>query len=131
MGSVAAIARRPFAAAWSREAYAEEAERTDSIFLVADDGAVRGYVVARVFEAEAQILDLAADEDGRGLGRTLWAALSAAARSRGCRKMTLEVSQRNARALHFYRRAGTEIVGRRPKFYPDGSDAILMDFPLA
>ncbi|OGR45913.1 MAG: hypothetical protein A2X40_00985 [Elusimicrobia bacterium GWC2_65_9] len=131
MDSVAAIARRPFAAGWSREAYAEEAERTDSIFLVADDGVVRGYAMARVFEEEAQLLDLAAAEDGRGLGRTLWAALAAAARSRGCRKLTLEVSQMNTRALHFYRRAGTSIAGRRPNFYKDGSDAILMDFPLA
>jgi len=131
MGEIEILARRPFAAAWSRRAYAEEAERTDSIFLVADDGSVRGYAVARIFEAEAQLLDLAVAEDGRGLGRTLWAALAQSARGRGCRKLTLEVSEKNARALHFYRRAGGKVVGRRAKFYNDGSDAILMDFPLA
>lgn len=131
MGEIEALARRPFAAAWSRRAYADEAERTDSIFLVADDGAVRGYVLARVFEGESQLLDLAVVEDGRGVGRTLWSALAQAARGRGCRKITLEVSDKNSRAQHFYRRAGAKVVGRRPKFYNDGSDAILMDFPLA
>ena len=130
MGEIEALARRPFAAAWSRQAYADEAERTDSIFLVADDGAVRGYALARVFEGEAQLLDLAVAEDGRGLGRTLLSALGQAARSRGCRKITLEVSQMNSRAQHFYRRAWANVVGRRAKFYNDGSDAILMDFPL-
>ncbi len=111
-------------------AYAAEAERTDSVFLVVDDGSVRGYAVARVFEDEAQLMDVAAAEDGLGIGRALWAALAAAARSRGAAKLTLEVSSANSRALLFYKRTGAVVVGRRAKFYNDGSDGILMDFPL-
>lgn len=130
LAEVAAIAARPFAARWSREAYAAEAERTDSIFLVADDGTARGYAVARVYDGEAQLLDLAAAEDGQGVGRALWAALLKAARERGASKLTLEVSSANARARSFYARAGAKVVGRRPKFYNDGSDAVLMDLPL-
>ena len=110
---VAEIAKRPFAARWSREAYTEEAERTDSIFLVADDGAILGYAVARVFDDEVQLLDLAAAVDGQGVGRALWAALSAAARMRGAARLTLEVSSANSRALLFYKRAGALVVGRR------------------
>lgn len=130
LGEVAEIAKRPFAARWSREAYAAEAERTDSLFLVADDGAARGYAVARIFDQEAQLLDLAAAEDGKGVGRALWDALRTAARARGATRLTLEVSSANARARAFYARAGAKVVGRRPKFYNDGSDAILMDLPL-
>lgn len=130
VGEIAAIAKRPGAAGWSREAYAAEAERTDSLFLVADDGAAIGYAVARIFENEAQLLDFAAAADGRGTGRALWAALAAAARGRGAAKLTLEVSSANSRALLFYKRAGAHVVGRRPKFYNDGSDAILMDLSL-
>lgn len=130
MGEVEALACRAFAAAWSRRSYVEEAERPDSIFLVADDGAVRGYAVARACQGQAQLLDLAVAEDGRGLGRALWSALVAQARLRGCREVTLEVSEANGRACHFYRRAGARVVGRRAKFYNDGSDAILMDFSL-
>jgi ribosomal protein S18 acetylase RimI-like enzyme len=130
IGEIAEIAGRAGAARWSREAYAAEAERTDSIFLVADEGKAVGYAVARIFEAEAQLLDIAAAEDGRGTGRALWAALAAAARARGAAKLTLEVSSANSRALLFYKRAGAHVVGRRPKFYNDGSDAVLMDFTL-
>jgi ribosomal-protein-alanine N-acetyltransferase len=130
VGEVVALAERPHAARWSREAYAAEAERTDSLFLVADDGAVRGYALARVFDGEARLLDIAAAEDGKGIGRALWAALADAARARGAAKLTLEVSSGNGRALLFYKRAGALVVGRRAKFYNDGSDAILMDFPL-
>jgi ribosomal-protein-alanine N-acetyltransferase len=130
--AVAALARREFAAGWSRDAYAAEAARADSLFLVwaSADGAVRGYVVARVQEAEARLLDLASAEDGRGIGRELWGALAAAASARGARALTLEVSDRNARARAFYERAGAVVVGRRPKFYNDGSDAVLMNRSL-
>jgi ribosomal protein S18 acetylase RimI-like enzyme len=130
VGEIVEIAKRPYAARWSREAYAAEAERTDSLFLVADDGTVRGYAIARLFDAEAQLLDLAAAVDGEGAGRALWAALAAAARARGASKLTFEVSSANSRALLFYKRAGAHVVGRRAKFYNDGSDAVLMDFPL-
>jgi ribosomal protein S18 acetylase RimI-like enzyme len=130
--AVAAIAGRAFAARWSVEAYAAEAERADAVFLIAaaDGGAVRGYAAARLFSAEARLLDFAVAEDGRGTGRALWAALSAAAAARGASTLTFEVSSANARGLSFYARAGARVVGRRAKFYNDGSDAILMDFPI-
>ncbi|NNN06023.1 MAG: GNAT family N-acetyltransferase [Elusimicrobia bacterium] len=128
--AVAALARREFAAGWSCEAYAAESGRADALFLVAEDGGVRGYALARAQDAEARLLDFAAAEDGRGIGRALWAALADAARRAGARTLTLEVSERNGRARAFYARAGARVVGRRPKFYNDGADALLMDVPL-
>ena len=130
VGEISEIAKRPNAARWSREAYAAEIGRPGSIFLVADDGAVCGYAVARLFQDKAELLDFAAAGDGRGTGRMLWAALAAAARARGAATLTLEVSSANSRALLFYKRAGARVAGRRVKFYNDGSDAILMDFSL-
>ena len=66
----------------------------------------------------------------KGLGRALLAAIMKEARAAGCVQLTLEVSERNIPALALYRRAGGRVVGRRPKFYNDGSDALLMDLPL-
>jgi len=131
VAEVAEIAKRPRAARWSREAYAAELERPDSIFLVADNGTVCGYAVARLLDETASLLDFAAAADGCGTGRALWSALAAAARARGAAKLTLEVSSANSRALLFYKRAGALVVGRRAKFYNDASDAILMDFILS
>ena len=130
VGEVADISRRAYAARWSRDAYEAETKRLDSVFLVADSGAVRGYAIARIFDDEARLLDFVSAEDGRGIGRDLWLELAAAARARGAAKLTLEVSSANSRALLFYKRAGARVVGRRAKFYNDGSDAVLMDFPL-
>lgn len=130
LAEVARIAGRAFAAHWSQAAYAAELERADSMFLVCDDGAVAGYAVARLVGDEAQLLDIAAEQDGGGAGRSLWSALAEAARARGAKTVTWEVSSANSRALLFYRRSGARVVGRRPKFYNDGSDAVLMDFSL-
>jgi len=127
LDEVAAIGARPFAAGWSREALAAELERPDSIFLVAPG---RGYALARVAGAECALLDLAAAEDGRGAGRALFSALTLAAKARGCARLTFEASALNTRALDFYAKAGARIVGRRPKFYYDGSDAVLLDLDI-
>lgn len=127
LDEVAATGKRRFAAGWSRAAFAAELGRPDSIFLVLPG---RGYCVARAVDGEARLVDLCVREDGRGAGRALWAALLAEAAARGCGRLTFEVSAANARALAFYAKAGATVAGRRPKFYTDGSDAVLMDLAL-
>jgi ribosomal-protein-alanine N-acetyltransferase len=127
LDAVAAIAKRKFAAGWSRAALAGELGRPDSIFLVVPS---RAYALARVVEDDCRLLDIAAESDGAGGGRALLAELARAAKARGCAKLSLEVSALNARALSFYTKAGAKVVGRRPKFYNDGSDAVLMDLDI-
>lgn len=118
---------RPFTAKWTAAALIEELSRPDSIFLVVPG---QGYTFARVVDEECRLLDIAAAADGGGCGRALLAGLASAAKARGCAKLSFEVSAANARALAFYGKAGAEVVGRRPKFYNDGSDAVLMDLTL-
>lgn len=124
---VAGVGARPFAAGWSPEALRAELERADSIFLVAAD---RGYALARVAGDDCVLLDLAAAFDGGGCGRALLAALKQAAKARGCRRISFEASAANARGQAFYQKAGAKVVGRRPKFYYDGSDAVLLDLDI-
>lgn len=124
---VAGVGARPFAAGWSPEALAAELKRADSIFLVVPE---RGYALARVAGDDCLLLDLAAAFDGGGCGRALLAALKEAAKARGCRKISFEASAANARGQAFYQKAGAKVVGRRPKFYYDGSDAVLLDLDI-
>lgn len=121
------LSRRRFAAAWSRASLEAELTRPDSLFLVVKE---RGYLLARLSEDGCAVLDFAVAEDGLGWGRALWACAVAEAGRRGVRRLTLEVSSANARALAFYAKAGATVVGRRAKFYTDGSDAVLMDVAL-
>ncbi len=129
--AVAALAkRRPFTAKWAISALAEEASRPGALFFVAVDGPIKGYALARLLEKEAGLLDLAVAEDGLGIGLALWTVLTQEASARGAQRLTLEVSAGNGRACAFYAKRGAKVVGRRPKFYYDGSDAVLMDLEL-
>ena len=122
---------RPYTAKWSTRALAHELDRLDSVFVVGDDsGKLRGYALARVVERDCRLLDLAAASDGAGCGRALMSALTLTAKARGCVKISFEVSAANERALAFYAKAGARVVGRRSKFYNDGSDAVLMDLDI-
>lgn len=134
LDAVCAIARHaPLAGGWSRAQYEEEIGSGKGLFAVLEEGEVRGFFILRRVEAEAQLVDIAVrpQDRGRGFGRALLDGAVLAARSWGSSQMTLEVSAANEPALRLYRRAGFQIVGRRPKFYNDRSDAILMDLPFA
>ena len=87
-----------------------------------------GFVLARVAADEAEILTLAVVPDARrqGQGGALLAEAMAGARLRGARVMFLEVSESNDAARGLYAAAGFTEVGRRRRYYPDGSDALLL-----
>jgi ribosomal-protein-alanine N-acetyltransferase len=134
LGAVCSIAQStPTSARWSRAQYEEEISSGRGLLAVVEEGEVRGYLVLRKVPPEAQLVDIAVRpaDCGRGLGAALLGCAAAAARGWGCAKITLEVSAANEPALRLYRRAGFQVVGRRPKFYNDRSDAILMDLLLA
>jgi len=126
----------PSAAGWSRRQFeAELSERgaKRSVFLVAEnDMIVAGHAVAWLVEEEVQILDIAVHKAmvRVGVGRILLEGLLGAAKAAGCRRATLEVSEANPAARSLYESSGFAVVGRRARFYEDGSDALLMDKAL-
>lgn len=120
----------PFTPHWTRRQFAEELGAERSRFLVIEErGRVLGYLVQRELRPEVQIINLAVHPQARrqGLGRRLLDHALREARGGGCAKATLELSLANEPGLRLYRGAGFQEVGRRKGFYPDGSDALLMD----
>lgn len=63
---------------------------------------------------------------GRGVGRSLLAAVEAKARELGCCKLTLEVLDQNARALRIYAAAGF----KRYALQPGSGEAIFLSKAL-
>lgn len=123
----------PTAPGWSRAQFEREMSSERSRLLVLEEeGMLRAYAGFWSIPPEAQVTTLvvAPEAAGRGLGRLLLEGLLKTCRHLGLERVTLEVSSANERALRLYRRAGFRIVGRRPKFYNDSSDAILMDLSL-
>lgn len=91
-----------------------------------------GFVLARTVADEAEILTLAVDPgmQRQGAGRVLLCAAMDGARQRGAIAMFLEVAPSNAAALALYGAAGFVQVGRRPRYYPGGGDALVLRGPL-
>ncbi|SDB69748.1 GNAT family N-acetyltransferase [Belnapia rosea] len=87
-----------------------------------------GLVLARAAAGEAEILTLAVAPAARrqGLGAMLLAGAMQGAVLRGAGEMFLEVAAGNAAALALYRSAGFAEVGRRRRYYADGSDALVL-----
>ncbi|MEK7859123.1 MAG: GNAT family N-acetyltransferase [Elusimicrobiota bacterium] len=128
--AVAAIAAsQPRSAGWNLAQFKEALQRIQ----VLNDGQVRGYAVFYEVFPEAQLVDVAIrpDDEGLGLGRKLLETAVAAFKDRAFTRVTLEVSGGNEAARGLYDALGFKVVGRRPKFYNDGSDAILMDLDLS
>lgn len=122
------------ASAWSSDSWAEEFARLAEdrvVLVVADEGAVVGYVVLLVPAAAEDPVDLlriavAPDERRTGIGGEL--LINALEWCAG-RTILLEVAAGNESARALYRRFGFEEISRRRGYYAGGEDAVIMRWP--
>lgn len=119
---------------WSRNHLLEAVSGgRERLWVAEEDGRTAGFGSLRLVPPEAE-LTLVVVEPGRvrrGLGRKILSRLHQAAHEAGCLLVGLEVSEKNRAAIALYEAAGYRVVGRRPKYYHDGSDALLMSLRLA
>ena len=96
--------------------------------LAESGGAPAGFAMGRVAAGEAEVLTLAVRPARRreGTGRALMRALMAEAARRGAAALFLEVAEGNAAARMLYAGLGAMEAGRRRRYYPDGSDALVL-----
>jgi [ribosomal protein S18]-alanine N-acetyltransferase len=116
---------------WPEATFASELARADRAYVVARsaaDGEVVGYAGLAMLAGDGHVLGLAVrpGEQGRGLGARLLDALLGRAAAAEVAGVTLEVRPSNRAALRLYRRVGFVAEGRRPRYYPDGEDALIM-----
>ncbi len=125
--AMAAIHRLAFlpAEAWGTDAIALQLALPGVIGWIDWRG---GMILARVVADEVEVLTLAVAPAARrgGLGTGLLDAAMTLATSRGARTAFLEVSIANAAARTLYARAGFSPTGRRPRYYADGTDALIL-----
>lgn len=118
------------ATAWSADAWADEFDRLseDRVVLVADRGAIAGYVVLLlppVVEDVVEVLRIAVAPDARrtGIGRQLMTTVLE--RCVG-RTVLLEVAAGNESARGLYAGFGFAEISRRRGYYGGGEDAVIM-----
>lgn len=98
-------------------------------YLVAEvSGAVVGHAVVSVVAdvAELQRIAVAPAQRRTGVATGLLAACVDVAVAGGADRLLLEVREDNAGALSFYAARGFVEVDRRPRYYRDGTTAVVM-----
>jgi len=128
---LAAIHATAFAGpdAWSPDVFSLQLALPNVFGLLYSSG---GMILVRVAADEAEILTLAVIPNLRrgGIGRMLLQEATACSVTMGVRTVFLEVSVANITARQLYTSAGFVQVGRRPHYYPDHSDALVLRLDL-
>jgi ribosomal-protein-alanine N-acetyltransferase len=131
---MAAIHRICFAEPWDEAAIAQLIGLPGTFGLLAHSAAEgpAGMLIARVAADESEILSIAVLPPFRrqGIGRLLMARAWESARASGAASLFLEVAAGNDAARALYGNLGFLEVGRRPRYYADGTDAFLLRLNL-
>lgn len=114
---------------WSVEQFWEELAQPTRIYRVAMRGdEVIGY--AGIFhagaDADIQTIAVRPGEQRQGTGRMLLRELIVAAHQSGATSLLLEVRADNSPAIAMYRDEGFDQISLRSRYYPDGSDALIL-----
>lgn len=126
---MAALERVSFPQPWTAAQLDSALRQLTSSGLVAEDGGagILGYALFRRVLDEAELLRLAvvAGHRRQGLATALVEHGLAELCEDGCTAAFLEVREDNPAGIAFYERTGWQLAGRRPRYYPDGADALL------
>jgi [ribosomal protein S18]-alanine N-acetyltransferase len=104
-----------------------------TLYLVATDDDVVGYAAVSVVAdvAELQRIAVAATHRRTGLASGLLARVEREALSRYADRLLLEVREDNHGACAFYAARGFTEIDRRPRYYADGTTAVILEKDLS
>jgi [ribosomal protein S18]-alanine N-acetyltransferase len=129
LGAIVELDRLCLEGLWSPDQYAREQKSDKSDIVVVrlgDQVLAYGCVWSILEEAHITILAVDPQFQRRGLGRLILWGLMECAVVRGLERSTLEVKETNQAALGLYQAYGFTEAGRRPKYYKDGSAALIL-----
>ncbi len=118
-----------FSHPWRLEDFEAELSCADSLFLVAKEMDVLGFVILRLAGEEAEVYNIAVSPLRRrcGLGHALLKNALDLAEKQGVTRVYLEVRASNTEAMSLYHSLGFETVGLRRGYYDRPvEDAVIM-----
>ncbi|NYD76889.1 ribosomal-protein-alanine N-acetyltransferase [Arthrobacter cupressi] len=135
LAAVERLERRLFPVdAWPLQMFIDELSQPETRrYVVAEaDGGIVAYAGLMCVQpiADIQTIAVVPEFEGRGIGSAVLAELIAEARRRGADDVLLEVRADNPRAQQLYLRFGFTQIHTRPRYYRDGTDALIMRLPL-
>jgi [ribosomal protein S18]-alanine N-acetyltransferase len=97
------------------------------------NSAILGFIVAESSRQFGHIISIDVLPAARraGIGSKLLAIAEDRLRSTGCRAVMLETAVDNTAALSFYKRLQYDVIKAVPRYYSNGTDALLLQKELA
>lgn len=128
---VLAVERLCHSHPWSAELFRQELDNPHAtVELLWQGEALAGFLCSWLLCGELHIQNVATAPAfrRRGVAAALLRHAFARARRQGCERALLEVRVGNAGAIALYRAFGFRELARRPRYYPDGEDALVMEY---
>jgi ribosomal-protein-alanine N-acetyltransferase len=121
--------------AWPTQMFFDELSQpeTRSYYVAVDAvGTVIAYAGLMCIEpiADVQTIAVVPEREGQGIGSLMLTRLIEEAARRKAKDVLLEVRADNPRAQRLYQWFGFEQIHRRPRYYRDGADALIMRLEL-
>ncbi len=114
---------------WSMPQWQEElAQPAARVWVAVAQGRLVGFLGVRGVAGSFEILNVAVlpGFSRQGIATQLLTCALADLQATGGGRVTLEVRVDNLPARGLYQKAGFEVCGQRPRFYADGTDALIM-----
>jgi [ribosomal protein S18]-alanine N-acetyltransferase len=131
---VAALEAEVFPDPWPIHLYVQEVGQPLRFQRVVftPDGFLAAYLFACWQVDELHVLKVASHplKEGRGIASSLMEEARLEAQRAGASRLVLEVRPSNRRAIRLYRHLGYTIITRRPHYYANGEDALVMSLEL-
>lgn len=118
--------KTPIGGVWNKDLLRQELEIGQGVGLVVDGFGLGAFVIFRHYEMHREITVLATHPDRHRRGDMAFLLSYMLERKSPQERIWLEVHAGNEPALGLYTHLGFSQVGRRPKYYRDGGDAILL-----
>ena len=118
----------PIGGVWNRDILKRELDIGQGVGLEVDGFGMAAFVLFRPFDQHREITVLATHPDRQRRGDMHYLLTYLLERKSPSERIWLEVHAGNLGALALYEQLGFKSVGRRPKYYRDGGDAILLTY---
>jgi ribosomal-protein-alanine N-acetyltransferase len=115
----------PIGGSWTKELLRHEMKASQGVGLHVDGLGIVSFILFRHFDEHREITILATRPSRQRRGDMRYLLTYLLERKSPGERIWLEVHEGNLPARELYAQVGFQEVGRRPKYYRDGQDAIL------
>lgn len=118
-----------FSDSWNEDVINEMLENDfNYIYVALENENILGYYCMQFIADEGELTRIAIAPDFRkqGIGNMLIKHMANECATKGCKKVFLEVNEKNSNAYSLYKKNGFYVISQRKNYYGKGENALIM-----